>query len=174
MIYGEADGREAVCQLTLENFNYLQDYSFEEGGTGWVFNDLRHADELYVEDKKTDSLTGTKHAHFWSAAANSVEFTLEQTVFDLPKGIYRFEISIMGGDAGETEIYAYAKLGETVLDTAPMKITSYGNWNTGILSGLEVSGNEPVAVGIYVRCSGEGSGAWGKIDDARLNLVQAK
>ena len=26
-----------------------------------------------------------------------------------------------------------------------------------------------VTVGIYVRCSGEGNGAWGKIDDAELN-----
>ena len=38
-----------------------------------------HADELFVEDKLEDSLTGTKHLHFWSAKENSIEFTAEQT-----------------------------------------------------------------------------------------------
>ena len=61
--------------------------------------DLAHADELYVEDKLTDSLHGSRHMHFWSAAEDSVEFTLEQRVTDLAPGDYRFSISIMGGDS---------------------------------------------------------------------------
>ncbi len=168
-VRGEADGREALCLLTLENYNYLRDYSFEEGGAAWVFTDLSHADELYVEDKATDSLTGTKHAHFWSAAENSVEFTLEQTAEDLPAGKYRFEISIMGGDAGDYEAYAYARQGEKILGKAPMTITAFGQWDTGVLEDLDCDGNTPLTVGFYVRCQGAGSGAWGKIDDARLN-----
>jgi arabinogalactan endo-1,4-beta-galactosidase len=29
-----------------------------------------------------------------------------------------------------------------------------------------------VTVGVYVKCTGSGNGAWGKIDDAKLNAIQ--
>ena len=61
VITGSAGGMEARCYVSMVEYNYLTDYSFEEGGIGWEVTDLRHADQIYVEDKKTDSLTGTKH-----------------------------------------------------------------------------------------------------------------
>ncbi|MBQ8149542.1 MAG: glycosyl hydrolase 53 family protein [Clostridia bacterium] len=171
-ITGEAGGMEARCYVSMVEYNYLTDYSFEEGGAGWTWTDLAKADELYVEDKVTDSLTGTKHMHFWSAARNSVEFTLEQTVADLPEGKFRFAVSIMGGDAGNHEVYAYVKVdGETVA-TAPMVITSYGSWSEGVIPEFDHPAGSEVAVGVYVKCEGAGNGAWGKIDDAMLNSVK--
>ena len=171
-ITGLADGRETRCRVSMVEFNYLQDYSFEEGGSAWVFTDLNKADELYVEEKKTDSLTGSKHAHFWSAAKDSVEFTLEQPVPDLPEGRYRFSVSVMGGDCGETDIYAYVKInGETVARSEQIPITGYNNWNAGVVPEIDHPAGSEVTVGIYVKCSGEGNGAWGKIDDALLNTL---
>ena len=168
-VLGEAGGMQAHAWVSMVYYNYLTNDSFEDGETGWTFTDLKKADELYVEDKKTDSLTGTKHAHFWSAARDSVEFTLEQQPADLPAGRYTFSISIMGGDAGEHEVYAYVKEGDTLLTSAPMQITSYGSWDTGVVPAFEHTAGQPVTVGIYVRCQGAGNGAWGKIDDAKLN-----
>ena len=168
-ITGEAGGMQAHAWVSMVYYNYLVNDSFEDGDTGWTFTDLKKADELYVEDKKTDSLTGTKHAHFWSAARDSVEFTLEQQPAELPAGRYTFSISVMGGDAGEHEVYAYVKEGDTVLKSEPMKITSYGSWDTGTVPAFEHTEGQPVTVGIYVRCQGAGNGAWGKIDDAKLN-----
>ena len=171
-ITGLADGRETRCRVSMVEFNYLQDYSFEEGGSAWVFTDLNKADELYVEEKKTDSLTGSKHAHFWSAAKDSVEFTLEQPVPDLPEGRYRFSVSVMGGDCGETDIYAYVKInGETVARSEQIPLTGYNNWNAGVVPEIDPPAGSEVTVGIYVKCSGEGNGAWGKIDDALLNTL---
>ena len=141
-VTGDAGGMEAICYVSMIEYNYLTDYSFEEESRAWVITDLKKADELYIEDKKTDSLTGSKHMHFWSAAQNSVEFKLEQTVADLPEGKFRFSASIMGGDCGETEIFAYVKInGETVAKSD-------------------------------LKCQGAGNGAWGKIDDCLLNSVQ--
>ena len=152
--------------------NYLLDPSFEDGGEGWAFRDLRHARELFVEEKQVDSRIGKKHAHFWSAEENSVEFTLEQQVDSLPEGTFSFSISIMGGDAGEYEAYAYVKIdGETVA-TAPMKITSWNNWDTGVIPSFFHPAESAVTVGVYVKCQGRGNGAWGKIDDALLTRVQ--
>ena len=168
-ITGDADGMTARCLVSMVEYNYLTDYSFEDGGTGWVLTDLNHADQLYVEDKKTDSLTGSRHVHFWSAKKDSVEFTLEQTVQDLPAGKYRFTVSIMGGDGGNTDIYAYVKVNGEITGTAPMKITSWNHWDTVSVPAFEHLSGDEVTVGVYVKCQGAGNGAWGKIDDALLN-----
>ena len=169
-ITGLADGEIAKAYISVVEYNYLTNYSFEDGGLdGWTLTELGSSDELYVEDKLTDSLSGSWHMHFWSAAQNTVEFTLEQAVADLESGKYKFTISIMGGDAGETDIYAYVKINGETVKTAPLGITSYGNWETATVAGIDYSAGDEIVVGIYVKCQGAGNGAWGKIDDALLN-----
>ena len=169
-ISGTAGGMEGYAYLTVIEYNYLINDSFELGDlTGWKLTELGKANELYVENKVTDSLTGDYHMHFWSATANNVEFTLAQEVTGLTSGSYKFSISIMGGDAGETDIYAYVKINGQIVHTAPMSITSYGNWDTGLITDITYQEGDTIEVGIYVKCQGAGSGAWGKIDDAMLN-----
>ena len=169
-VVGTAGGMEAHCQVAMIEYNFLENYSFESGSEEpWIVKDLAKADELRIEEKSTDSLTGSWHYHFWSAAQNSVKFTLEQEVRDLPAGGYKFTMSIMGGDAGETDIYLYAKVNGETVGTAPMKITSYNNWDTQTVRGIEIAEGDVLTVGIYVQCAGSGNGAWGKIDDGLLN-----
>ena len=172
-ISGNAGGMLAKCFVSMIEYNFLQDDSFEDGGAAWAVTDLKKADELYVEDKKTDSLTGSKHMHFWSAARNSVEFTLEQTVPDLPEGKFRFSVSVMGGDCGDTDIYAYVKIdGNETARSEQIPITGWNSWHEGVIPEFVHPAGSEVTVGIYVRCQGTGNGAWGKIDDAKLNSVQ--
>lgn len=169
-ISGTADGMEAKAFITVTEFNYLENDSFETGDlTGWKVTEYGNADQLYVEDKATDSLTGSWHMHFWSAAENTVDFDLEQDVEGLESGVYKFSVSIMGGDSGDAEVYAYAKVDGKIVATAPMSITTYGNWDEGLLRGLEVNEGQTLTVGIHVKCRGAGNGAWGKIDDGKLN-----
>ena len=151
-------------------FNLLQNYSFEDGElNGWVINEIGKADELGLENKLTDSLTGNYHVHFWSAASDSVEFSVEQKVENLPTGKYKYSISIMGGDAGTTDIYAYVKINGEIVAKDTLAITSYGNWDTSLIENINYTEGQEIVVGIYVKCSGSGNGAWGKIDDALLN-----
>jgi arabinogalactan endo-1,4-beta-galactosidase len=168
-IKGIAGGMEANCYLSLVYYNYLQNWSFEEGEQGWTSTALKSFDQLYVEDKVTDSITGTKHYHFWGASANSVEFTLEQEVKNLKSGAYRYEISIMGGDCGDTEIYAYVKINGQIVATAETTVTVYNEWHTAMIESFDYQEGDTIVVGIYVKCSG--SNAWGKIDDAMLNSL---
>lgn len=170
-IIGNADGMEAHCYVSMVEYNFLQDYSFEEESEAWKTTADEGINELFVEDKQTDSLTGSRHYHFWSSTPDTVNFDLEQEVKDLSAGTYKYAISIMGGDCGETDIYAYVKLNGEIVATAPMSINGYGNWDTGLISEFEYNGADVLAVGIHVKCSGEGNGAWGKIDDALLNSV---
>ena len=74
----------------------------------------------------------------------------------------------MGGDCGETDIYAYVKLDGETVQTAPMTVTVYNEWDTAKISGFDVADGQTVTVGLYVKCAGAGGGAWGKIDDATL------
>ena len=166
-IEGTAGGMTAYCYVSMLNFNYLQNWSFEEGEAGWTATAAGNFDELHVEDKVTDSLTGNKHYHFWGAAANTVEFTLEQQVQDLKTGNYDYSISIMGGDGGNTEIYAFVKINDQIVARADTRITVYNEWHTAEIKDIEYTEGDTISVGIYVKCAGPN--AWGKIDDAMLN-----
>ena len=109
-VKGAVGNMEVTAILDVLQYNYLQNGSFESGDlTGWTVNDLAGADQLHVEQKTSDSLTGEWHMHFWSAKANSVEFTMEQEVSNLEAGPYKYTVSIMGGDSGTHEVYAYVK-----------------------------------------------------------------
>lgn len=168
-IEGIADGMTAYCYVSMVNYNYLENWSFEDGEAGWTATAVTEFDELGIEDKVADSLTGNKHYHFWGAAANSVEFNLEQEVRDLKSGKYSYSVSIMGGDGGETEIYAYVKINGEVAAKADTVITVYNEWHTATIEDIEYAEGDAISVGIYVKCAG--ANAWGKIDDATLTSV---
>ena len=168
-IKGTAGGMGARCYVSMVEYNFLQNWSFEEGANAWNATAIGKFDELKVEDKVTDSLTGTKHYHFWGASANTVEFTLEQQVDNLKSGKYNYAISIMGGDGGETTIYAYVKINGEIAYKEMTEISVYNEWHTAKISNIEYSEGDAISVGIYVKCAGPN--AWGKIDDALLNSV---
>lgn len=169
-ITGTAGGMTAHCFVSMVEYNFLQNYSFETGDeTGWTVSGKGGIGELFVEEKSSDSLTGSFHYHFWSGIPNTVEFTLEQAVENLPSGRYKFTVSIMGGDAGDSNIYSYVKINGKVVSTAPLEITVYNSWDTAVIEGVSYNGADAISVGVYVKCAGSGNGAWGKIDDALLN-----
>lgn len=173
-IYGNAGGKKATAYVSMIKYNYLNNHSFEEDNNGtmipkeWNLIDNKNAKQLYVEEKATDSIDGSKHYHFWSDQENSIEFYLEQEVKDLKAGTYIFDISIMGGDSGNQEIYSYVKENDVITNKANLNISSYNVWDNNPLQ-FDYDGNKNLKVGIYVKCQGSGNGAWGKIDNALLN-----
>ena len=174
-LVGKAGTLDAICYISMVEFNYLTNYSFEEDANqtfipkGWTVNKIKNSNELWVEDKSTDSKTGKNHYHFWAEGTNNVEFELEQKVENLNAGKYKYSISIMGGDGGTTNIYAYVKINGEIVKKAAGYITEYNKWMTMTISPFEYNGTDEIIVGIYVQCDGAGNGAWGKIDDALLN-----
>ncbi len=176
-IVGTAGGMTCHCYVSMVEKNFIANYSFEDDAnktkvpSGWSVTDNKSANELWVEDKVTDSLTGDKHFHFWASGTDAIDFDLEQTVADLSSGKYKYSISIMGGDCGDTNVYAYVKINGVEVGRATMKITSYGKWDTVTINDIEYTAGDEIVVGIHVECKGSGNGAWGKIDDALLNSV---
>ena len=76
----------------------------------------------------------------------------------------------MGGDGGNTDIYSYVEVNGEVRYTCPAVITVYNSWDRPVIEGIEVKDGDVVTVGIHVCC--DGAGAWGKIDDAKLNSIK--
>jgi arabinogalactan endo-1,4-beta-galactosidase len=169
-IVGTAGGMTVHGYVSMVEYNFLENWSFEDDNTGWTAAAIGKFDELHVEDKVRDSLTGKMHYHFWGALANTVEFTLEQEVKDLKTGTYKYAISIMGGDGGETDIYAYVKINGEIVRIGDTVITVYNEWHTAEIPSFEYTEGDTVTVGIYVKCAGPN--AWGKIDDALLISVK--
>lgn len=168
-IFGTAEGKEAICYISMIEYNYLKNPDFEEGDIFWTSKKLSEFEQLALEEKISDSLSGTKHYHFWGSAENTVEFTLEQSLGLIEAGKYNFSLSIMGGDGGKTEIYAYVKVDGEIVEKAESFITVYNEWHTATISDFEYDGEKDFTVGIYVKC--QGPNAWGKIDGGILNRV---
>ena len=171
-ITGTAGGLEATLYLSMVEYNYLDNYSFEDSlefGSWKVKENDKKCNELYVEESANDSLTGTRHLHFWASGKDVVNFTVEQKVENLPNGLYKSSFAIMGNDGGTTEIYLYIKVdGEIKYRSEDVPINGWKKWNYGKIDQFEYTGGELI-VGINVKCSGTGAGAWGKIDDILLN-----
>jgi hypothetical protein len=169
-IPGEAAGRAVRCFVTMAELNFLQNGGFEDGTLDpWIITDRGGADELGIENKALNSLDGDCNLHFWGAKSGSIDFDAEQTVSNLSSGTYKFRVSIQGGDAGDAEVCAYVKLDGEVIATAPLAITWYNNWSTAEIRDIAYAEGQTLTVGVRVKCAGEGSGAWGKIDCAKLN-----
>ena len=176
VVNGLCGGLDAKCHISIQMQNYVKNASFEddEHGTSlpeyWKLNDRGDANELYVEEKRSDSLSGIKHYHFWSDNAHKIDFDLEQSFTDLKAGTYHFSISIMGGDVSSGEIYAYVKIDDRIIATDDLAITTYNNWDNADIT-FAYDGSADLTIGIHVACQGMNNGAWGKIDDAVLNRI---
>lgn len=170
--YGKADGMDAVCNVSVVEYNYVQNWSFEDdlNGTGWTTSFPKKLSELKVIDKVGDSQTGNRHLHFWNKEV--VEFNLEQEIKDLGSGKYKFCISTMGGDMGEYTAYAYVKINGEIIAKADASFTEWDQWHTTDFIEFNYTEGDSIVVGIYVKADGIGNGAWGSIDDAMLNSVK--
>lgn len=170
-VIGVAGGMTAHCYVSMVEYNFLKNWSFEEDAnktdqpTGWSVNTYKTFDENYVEDKVSDSVTGTKHYHFWGSV--DVEFSLEQEVTGLKAGKYNYAISTMGGDCGTSyQAYAYVKINGEIVEQTDALFTIYNEWHVASINNFEVNEGDVVTVGIYFNGPAK---AWGKIDDAMLN-----
>jgi arabinogalactan endo-1,4-beta-galactosidase len=168
-IYGKAGGMDAVCYVSMVEYNYVQNWSFEDDltGSGWTTSFPKKLSELKVIDKVGDSQTGTRHYHFWNNEA--VEFNLEQEITGLGNGKYKFCMSTMGGDMGDYTAYFYVKINGEIVSRKDATFTAWDEWHTTDFIEFNCTEGDTVVVGIYVKAA---SGAWGSIDDAMLNSVK--
>lgn len=176
-VNGEADGLPVRFSINIIEHNYLRDPSFEEDSnntvipSGWQVVEHMNAQELGVKENVIDSLSGKKHYHFCSKQRDMIDFDLYQELTDLPSGTYRFQISATGGGFNENRSYAYVLIdGESYMSYG-LSFTS-DSWSTAIFQAVPYESGQKLTVGIRIIGNDDGNGAYGRIDDAMLNLLE--
>ena len=155
------DGTKITATIKVSSINFIQNPGFEESNTSmWVVTEAT-AGTTDVQNKASDAHSGENSFHFWSES--DVEFTVEQTLSELPQGNYGATVNIQGGDVGsDAEFILYVKVGDKVYESEPVELTGWVEWKTPIINGIEVDGNDDVVVGVSAKCAAKG---WGTIDD---------
>ena len=176
-IHGVAGGQDVYCNLTIMEYNFVKNYSFEDGDTGWTMinsgDPLSSANKIQVTNE--NPLTGVNAYHWWTTSANGVNFELTQKINGANAGTYKLQVSFLGGNneggalaSDYQNIYIYVSEDGTELAKKKHKITSWSDgYHDCLLEGIEYHGGELI-VGIHVESY---IGCWGDIDDVMLNLA---
>ena len=189
-IHGTAEGGFAVTlTLNLMEYNYLDNYSFEDGAvikTGqkdpapWVItnNSATEFNSSYVVAVTNENpQTGSYNLNFWANGADVLNFNIEQAVDteEMESGTYKFQISLMGAkgsveaDISKQNIYAYVKINGEIVGQTQGNVTVYNAWSNVLVTGITFTKGDTISVGVHVE--GSEAGIWGSIDDCMLNMV---
>lgn len=164
----EVSGFDPTCKCIVHilDMNFVENYSFEEEDTSmWTITDISGTtDEIYVIDKSSDAVTGSKSLHFYST--KNVDFTVEQTITGLAPGTYYFQLTLHGGDADpqDMSIYAIAD-GETY--TAAADVSGWTEYRTPRIAVITTT-DGTITVGAHIISA---PGSWGNLDDFILAPV---
>lgn len=182
-IRGRAAGYDTVCNLTVMEKNLVGNYSFETGGEdGWSkrINAGTLSDSHKVRVTNENPQTGKYAFHFWTSDAGGVNFDIEQRLTGLSAGVYKYQVSVLGGGSGTSSVtaskennYAYVMIDGEIVAKCPIVITCYADgYSDYLIENIVVpEGAEPV-IGVHVEI-GEAN-CWGDIDDALFNFVSDK
>lgn len=159
------DGTAVTCNVTVDFLNYVINSSFEEDDrTMWVVNS-NGSNPTDFQEKEADANSGAFAFHFWSES--DMDFSMEQTLTDLPNGSYKYFAYAQGGDVDDTasmELYAIAGGEEK---TASFMVDGYGNWQVPEIEGLNVT-DGTLTIGVRMKCNAK---SWGTMDDFTVNMM---
>lgn len=176
-IKGLASGKEVYCNLTIMEYNYLQNYSFEDNNKSWELNTYDgalDANSYKVQVTSENPQTGKNAFHFWASTADTVKFSIEQEITNLKTGTYKLQFSLLGGvasgtaDASQQNIYCYVKINDSIVYKIDAKFTSYSDgYKDFVLKNIEYTQGDKIVIGVYVEANEVGS--WGDVDDILFN-----
>ncbi|MCR5807161.1 MAG: glycosyl hydrolase 53 family protein [Oscillospiraceae bacterium] len=168
IIKGTAGGQSCECRVHIVEANYTLNYSFEDDDRSmWIIDNINDkTTQIDFQQKAMDAVTGDYSLHFWGE--QGTDFTVSQTVKDLPAGNYRLSLSIQGGfsasdDSQDIVIFCRVN-GEEY--TAPAKITSWADWDKPVIENINIPEGAEIVIGAHVNA---GLQSWGTLDDFKLN-----
>ena len=163
VIDGTTEKGDAVtANVKVYNKNYVEDWSFEQqNADAWKFTYLNGATKgVNFEKKAADAVTGEMECHWWTEAAQ--EFTVEQTMKNVPAGKYTATAYIQGGDAGDHQVYLYVKVGDKTYESEGVVLSGWVIWQNPTIKDIAIEETCDVTIGMYVKCAAKG---WGTMDD---------
>ena len=150
-----------TCTVEIKPQNFVENGSFEDPKSdAWTVATAEgFANCTDYQKNASDALDGEYALHFWSAS--DIDFTLAQKITGLESGVYTLQASVQGGDAETQDMSIFAKVGKEDY-SAKMEVTSWANWDTVQIKGIQVNAEETVEIGAHVAAC---AGAWGTIDE---------
>jgi arabinogalactan endo-1,4-beta-galactosidase len=164
VIEGTVEGGGTVkAHLQIQPKNNVRNPGFEESDRSiWkIIYENGSSPHTDFQDKASDAKSGNYSLHFYSGDA--VDFKVEQTITGLKPGYYNLSMFLQGGDAGNSNMYLYAKTGgeEYKMNTS---VNGWVNWsNPEIAEILVLDGS--ITIGASIKAD---AGAWGSLDDFYL------
>ena len=159
---GEGKEYAVKCNLEIKKVNYIKDESFESGDfTDWVGTGAG-----YDLEDGTNSKTGSISLHFY--AEEAYEYSVTQTITDIPAGKYELTGYLQGGNAGGNDVFEMYIQVNGVEQKASLKLAGWKVWQEGKIT-VDIPEGAEVVVGVRVKAIAKAWGAW---DDFTLYAVE--
>lgn len=156
------DKYDVTAYVKIVELNYVENYSFEdEDESMWKITNIDDVtSEIYIIDKQSDAVTGSKSLHFYSTSDEGVNFTVEQEVKNLKAGNYKFSIVMHGSELTPQEIEIYA-VSDGVEYKQSLTISGWTDYKYPVIENIPCESGT-ITVGARVKAP---SGSWGNLDD---------
>lgn len=163
-----SDGTAVTADVDVEMVNYVKNPGFEEVDRSmWEISYAGENDPTDYQEKADDAHDGDFSLHFWSDS--DMEFSICQTLTDLPAGTYQLFAFAQGGDMESTsdlELYAVVN-GEEIGSDAFM-LTTWTDWKQPKVDNIRIGDGDTLTIGVRMKCN---ANSWGTIDDFTLNRI---
>lgn len=183
VIKGIVEGLETELKLQVIKYNYVQNFSFENGKTitPWQLNmyGATPSGSYLCGVKDENPKTGTYAFHTWTNSKDTCKFELTQDLNLTKSGTYKYQFSILGGTgsqiaaADKQNIYGFIMINGVAIDDykIDVTVTKYDDgYKTWAFSGIEYNAGDTVTLGIHVE--EREAEFWCCIDDVMFNLIK--
>ena len=163
-----SDGTAVTADVDVEMVNYVKNPGFEEVDRSmWEIFYAGENDPTDYQEKADDAHDGDFSLHFWSDS--DMDFSICQTLTDLPAGTYQLFAFAQGGDMESTsDLELYAVINGEEIGSDAFMLTTWTDWKQPKVDNIRIGDGDTLTIGVRMKCN---ANSWGTIDDFTLNRI---
>ncbi|MCI5877013.1 MAG: glycosyl hydrolase 53 family protein [Lachnospiraceae bacterium] len=163
-----SDGTAVTADVDVEMVNYVKNPGFEEADRSmWQISYAGENDPTDYQEKADDAHDGDFSLHFWSDS--DMDFSICQTLTDLPAGTYQLFAFAQGGDMESTsDLELYAVINGEEIGSDAFMLTTWTDWKQPKVDNIRIGDGDTLTIGVRMKCN---ANSWGTIDDFTLNRI---
>lgn len=163
-----SDGTAVTAEVDVEMVNYVKNPGFEEADRSmWEISYTGENDPTDYQEKADDAHDGDFSLHFWSDS--DMDFSICQTLTDLPAGTYQLFAFAQGGDMESTsDLELYALVNGEEIGADAFMLTTWTDWKQPKVNDIRIGDGDTLTIGVRMKCN---ANSWGTIDDFTLNRI---
>ena len=162
------DGTAVTADVDVEMVNYVKNPGFEEADRSmWEISYTGENNPIDYQEKADDAHDGDFSLHFWSDS--DMDFSICQTLTDLPAGTYQLFAFAQGGDMESTsDLELYAVVNGEEIGADAFMLTTWTDWKQPKVDNIRIGDGDTLTIGVRMKCN---ANSWGTIDDFTLNRI---